>query len=281
MKNVLRTLVFGEQVSLTLINTTDIVRKGIQLHKLSASSAYVFGKALSAMTFMSACLKENTGEISLSLKTDGECEEIAVSGNRALRIRGYIHNTEMGGEIHDAEKRALGRGALTIIRDDGYSRPFVGACALPEQGGIDEAFEEYYRISEQLPTYVKTMVKMGANGCEFAGVAVLQPLPFADAETLEKVCSYDLEDLVNALEITDAETLARSRFDVSEAVWEARKAEYKCNCSRRYLTRVLVSLGEEQLRAIIKEDGAARIHCHYCNTDYEFTDADADELFPH
>jgi len=33
------------------------------------------------------------------------------------------------------------------------------------------------------------------------------------------------------------------------------------------------------MRSIIREDGAVRIHCHYCNSDYAFTDNDADELF--
>ena len=71
MKNVLRTLVSEGQVSLTLADTTEIVREGIKLHKLSPASAIVFGKAISAMTFMSACLKEETGEISLSVQSDG------------------------------------------------------------------------------------------------------------------------------------------------------------------------------------------------------------------
>lgn len=280
MKNVLRTLVFDGQVSLTLIGTTEIVQEGKKLHTLSDASAYVFGKALSAMTFMSSCLKENTGEISLSLKADGACGEIAVSGNRALRMRGYIANTSIESNIEDAEDEALGmRGSLTIIRDDGYSRPFVGACALPN-GGIDEAFEEYYRISEQLPTFIKTVVELDENGCAFAGVAVLQPLPFAEESILEKVRAFDLEGLVNELKFKDVESAVRAHFTTDELVWELRRAVYKCNCSRRYLTRVLVSLGEEQLRTIIKEDGAARIHCHYCNTDYEFTEEDADELFP-
>ena len=281
MKNVLRTLIFGGQVSLTLADTTEIVREGIQLHKLSLSSGYVFGKALSAMTFMSACLKENTGEISLSLKTEGECEEIAVSGNRALRIRGYVGNTTMPGNADlQTEITALqGNGSLTIIRDDGYSRPFVGACAIPENSGIDGAFEEYYRISEQLPTFMATEVEMGEDGCAFAGVAVLQPLPFADEKTLEKVRACDLKGLLLQLKEKDIESVVKDNFDTDESVWETRKAAYKCNCSRRYLTRVLVSLGEEPLRAIIREDGAARIHCHYCNTDYEFTEEDADELF--
>ena len=280
MKNVLRTLVYDGQVSLTLIDTTEIVKKGIQLHKLTPASGYVFGKALSVMTFMSACLKEEVGEISLSLKTAGECGEIAVSGNRALRMRGYILNTEISGAADTAAERiSLGEnGSLTIIRDDGYNRPFVGACALPS-GGVDEAFEEYYRISEQLPTYIKTAINFIENDCVFAGVAVLQPLPFADEQTLEKVRAFDLCALLSQMREKGVEEAASAYFDKDESVWEMRKAVYQCNCSRRYLTRVLVSLGEEQLRTIIREEGAARIHCHYCNTDYEFTDEDADALF--
>jgi molecular chaperone Hsp33 len=150
---------------------------------------------------------------------------------------------------------------------------------LPEKGGIDQAFEEYYRISEQLPTYIATEVKMDGNACVFAGAAVLQPLPFADEATLQKVRAFDLKALLAELEASDVEQTASAHFKKQDSVWETRRAVYKCNCSRRYLTRVLVSLGEEQLRAIIKEEGAARIHCHYCNTDYEFNDKDADELF--
>ena len=282
MKNVLRTLVFGGQVSLTLADTTEIVREGIQLHKLSAGSGYVFGKALSAMTFMSACLKENTGEISLSLKTEGECQEIAVSGNRALRIRGYIGNTQMAGGIDTAsEIRALqGNGSLTIIRDDGYSRPFVGTCAFPEKGGVDEAFEEYYRISEQLPTRIKTAVRFDEDGkLVFAGVAVLQPLPFASAEALQKTRDTDLDALLTLAQEKGARRAADS-LSPDYTVWEERNAKYQCNCSRQYLTRVLVSLGKAQMEQIIKEDGAVRIHCHYCNTDYQFTQEDADRIFP-
>ena len=61
MKNVLRTLVFDGQVSLTLADTTAIVNEGIKRHKLSASSALVLGKALSVMTYMSSCLKRDLG----------------------------------------------------------------------------------------------------------------------------------------------------------------------------------------------------------------------------
>ena len=283
MKNLLRTLIYNEQVSLTLADTTEIVREGMRLHRLSKGASYVFGKALSAMTFMSACLKNERGEISLSLKGDGSCGEIGVSGNKALRIRGFIGNTDLQGEpTVETERSAIGENtSLTIIRDDGYARPFVGACALPKQGGLDEGFEEYFRISEQLPTRIATAVVLDENGeCSFAGLVALQPLPFADEETLRKVDGQNLDDLLSTLKEKGIEACAKAYFDTDESVWETRKAAYKCNCSRRYLTRVLVSLGETQMRQIIEEDGAVRVHCHYCNTDYEFTNEDADLLFP-
>lgn len=275
IKNTLRTLVFDGQVSLTLADTTETVKEAEKLHKLSPASTVVLGKALSAMTFASACLKETTGEISLSLQCDGAVGSIGVSGNRALRLRGYIENTQ----IEEGGAELLGNGSLTIIRDDGYNRPFVGACALPN-GGVDEAFEEYYRISEQLPTYLKTTVELNEKGeCAFAGVAVLQPLPFASEQTLEKVKNTPLYKLIAEIKTLGVEGAAKSWFSPDESVWDLRKAVYKCNCSKGYLTRVLVPLGEEELRRIVREDGAVKIHCHYCNSDYEFTDKDVDGIF--
>ncbi len=277
MNNVIRTLIFDAQVSLTIANTTEIVEIGKNKHHLSKTSAIVFGRALSAMTYMSACLKQETGEISLSIKSDGACEEIAVSGNRKLYLRGYIGNTQ----ADCSERECLGEnGSLTIIRDDGYNRPFVGSCAFPENANIDSAFEEYYRISEQLPTRIKTAVELTEDGvCAFAGVVAVQPLPFADKETIEKVAALDLDGLLTALKTQPLGELIKTNFDVEEVVWDERKATYTCNCSREYLSQVLVSVGEEQMRQIIREDGSLKVHCHYCNTDYEFTDKDADEIF--
>ena len=279
MANLLRTLVYGGQISLTLADTTAMVREAIKLHNLSRSSATVLGKSLSLMTFMSACLKGEKGEISLSVKTDGAGGDIGVSGNRRLFLRGYITDPF----VEDAtEKETFGtNGSLTVIRDDGYSRPFVGTCALNENGSIDEAFTEYYRISEQLPTYLKTAVEFDDKGAlVFAGVVALQPLPFADKEILEKVEKTPLQALLDGAKEKGVEACAKDYFTVDETVWETREAVYKCNCSREYLTRVLVTLGKEQMHEIIKADGEIKIHCHYCNKDYQFTEEDERKIFP-
>ena len=282
MANLLRTLIFNDQVSLTIADTTEIVREGMRFHNLTPASAYIYGRGMSAMVYMSSCLKEESGEISLSLKCEGEAADIGISGNRALNLRGYIANTEIeGGANYESELRSLGNdGSITIIRDDGYNRPFVGSCGFPQQLSMDDIFEEYFRSSEQLPTYIATIVEIDEQGeCVFAGVLALQPLPFAAEETLDKVWSVDLYEILETLKGKTVEEVVKANFEIQTKVWEVRNAQYKCNCSREYLQGVLVTLGEKELREIIAQEGAVRVHCHYCNSDYVFTEEDADVLF--
>lgn len=282
MENVVRTLVYEAQVLLTVADTTESVKEGMRLHALSPVSGKTFGRALSAMTFMSACLKGEKDEISLSVRSDGQGEEIAISGNSRLCLRGYIGNTSVEGVGTEEEiRRCFGKkGTLAVIRDDGYARPFVGSCELPASGNIDEAFEQYYAVSEQLPTRIATTVILSEDGtCVFAGVVAVQPLPFASEEVLKKTAALDLYALLRKAQEKGVIATASEGFDNDDCVFEKLTARYQCNCSREYLGEVLTSLGEAQMRQIIQEDGVLRVHCHYCNRDYEFYSEDADRLF--
>lgn len=286
MKNILRTLIYGEQISLTLLDATQTVNEAIRLHSLSRPAAIVFGKTLAVMTYMSVCLKEKTGKISVSVKGNGAGGNISVSGDYDLHLRGYIGEPQVksvaGETDKEAELRCLGKnGTLTVIRDDGYSRPFVGACEFSPSGGVDETFEEYYRISEQLPTYIASEVRFDdAGACEFAGAAVLQPLPFADKKTLEKLPSKaQLKKIAGEISSSGLKKCAEIYFSAKEELIKTREAAYKCHCSKEYLAGVLVSLGKEQLEDILKTDGKVSVHCHYCNKDYCFTQEDIKKMF--
>ncbi len=272
--NVLRTLIYDGEVSLTIADTTQLVNEGINRHHLTGETATAFGRTLSMLTYMSACLKERAGEISLAFRTSGKLLNLCASGNADLFIRGYI-------DWNDSAQTLLGEGSLTVVRDDGYNRPFVGACAMTD-GDLDENFEEYYRISEQLPTNIATKVLLNSDGgVEFAGIIVLQPLPFASERTLEKLKNSDeLSNVLSVVQTLGVLETAKSEFFAVESECVLREAKYQCNCSRERLTSVLVSLGRSQYAQIIQEEGEVRVHCHYCNTDYVFTKEDEEILFP-
>ena len=262
MTNVLRTLIFEDQVSLTIADTTEIVKEGMKLHGLTGEKAEAFARGLSFLTFMSSALKEQSGEVSLSIKTDGKILDLCASGNAKLNIRGYL-------DWNDVGETLLGDGALTLVRDDGYYRPFVGACGLVKEGSLDENFEEYYRTSEQLPTFISTVYTENEVGkVAFSGIIVLQPLPFVIEATLAKIPdAFERKEILSEVFERGMLVVAKERFGVIEEKCAFKEAAYQCNCSREYLKGVLVSVGETEFRNIIKEDGAVRVHCHYCNTD--------------
>jgi molecular chaperone Hsp33 len=277
MENVLRALIYDEQVSLTVADTTEIVRKAIALHALSRPSAVILGKFLSAGVLMCAGLKEERGELSVTFQSDGEGRSVSVSGNRALRMRGYVENAA----CETDEPSALGQnGAFTVVRDDGYNRPFVGTCGLGGETSVDALVETYYAVSEQLPTYVALSVEFDGDDLVFAGAIALQPLPFTDEKTkAELPKGTALSAILQKVRAQGIENVAKTEFSAKSDGITKRNAAYQCNCSREYLAKVLSSLGEKQMREIIEQDGAVRVHCHYCNTDYAFDGKDADEIF--
>ena len=68
MGKALKTLIYDGQVSLTLMDTTDIVQQAIDFHKLSPLSAAALGRTLTACTFMATGLKNDGDKLSVTVK---------------------------------------------------------------------------------------------------------------------------------------------------------------------------------------------------------------------
>ena len=54
---------------------------------------------------------------------------------------------------------------------------------------------------------------------------------------------------------------------------------YECKCSRDRMERVLISLGKDELRAIIEEQGEAEMGCRFCDKKYVFSRDELEELY--
>ena len=272
MDKLLRTLVENGEVSLAGIDSTEAVRHAQIIHGLSVPAARLLGRTLTVMAYMAGWLKEERGKLSVSVKHHGEAGEISVAADQSLSVRGYVYNP-------NAQSDELGKGYITLVRDDGYVKPFVGTCELVDKD-IDKNFEYYYRLSEQLPTYIKTDVVFDRHGlCVRAGGFFLQPLPGASdrARQAAKADAEGVENFGAILEKTGIEGFLKEYFSAKE--WTERKIEYRCLCSREYIAGILKGIGEKELRETIAQEGKINVHCHYCNSDYDFFDKDVDELF--
>ena len=272
MNKLYKSLVYDMQVSLSVLETTDMVNDAIKIHRLDDASAEILGGMLTAAAYMAGCLKSERGAVSLTVKSGDGSATVSVSGDSKGHIRGYIDGGEGG----------LRGGTLTVIKDDGFYRPFVGTCELVSSD-VSLNLMEYFDISEQIPTAVMIDVKIKDGRCVAAGGVIMQLMPGVSEENSAKAgeTMQSIPDIAEEIERVGAEGIMNEYFasETERGGAYLTFPEYRCNCSRGKIRDVIVSLGKSELQSIISQEGEVRVHCHYCNKDYVFTEKDVEEIF--
>ncbi len=270
MDKILRTLICGGQVSLTVLDTTKLVQRAMDIHKTDGKATEILGGLLTCGAYLASSLKSDKGSVSITVKAENGDGAVSVSADAALHIRGYadgVCNSSLKG------------GSLTVVREDGFSNmPFVGNCEI-ESDDISDLLELYFGQSEQIPTAVKISVLTDGGKCKYAGGVVMQLLPDAEDENVDRAGAAfyafkDSEDFGTADEVYD-----KYFKDIADGELTALFPEYKCNCSEKKIAGVLASVGKSELLDICREQGQVCVHCHYCNKDYIFGESRIDELF--
>jgi molecular chaperone Hsp33 len=146
--------------------------------------------------------------------------------------------------------------------------------------------ETYFASSEQLPTRVR--LAADANGA--AGLLV-QRLPgmggsaadcaddeagtaWGDAQaSLEAVTAADL------LHFTGEELLMQDFRQHDVRIFAGVPAKFECRCDTERVDGMLRGLGQEEVREVLKEQGAVTVTCDFCNRPYEYDAAAVDALF--
>jgi molecular chaperone Hsp33 len=251
-----------------------MVNKAIKIHSLKPKAAKFLGELLTCCAYMCGCLKSDKGAISITVKAKDGDGVVSVSGDKDLHIRGYVDGS--------CEESLVG-GTLTVIKDDGFYRPFIGTCEV-KTDNISEIIMQYYHQSEQIPTAVSVGVKLDDNGsCLAAGGVIMQLLPGTSDENMDKA-ENAMQDFVNAADVVEelgADGIITKFFkdDIESGGLYLLHPDYVCNCSRQKIASVIIPLGKVELYNIIQEQGQISVHCHYCNTDYTFDKEDVDQLF--
>ncbi len=283
ISRLLKTLIWENEVSLALLDTTALVNEAITRHGLSPVAAAALGRTLTASAYLCSWLKDEDSALSVTVDGGGIGGKLFVSGDGALHMRGFAERPRADLPPRPDGKLDVGgfvgkHGTLTVVQDDGEGLPFAGTCELVS-GEIAEDFSAYFYYSEQRPTAVALGVKIGTDGrCIGAGGLFLQPLPFAKEENVarceETIAKYARLSSVIAESGTEA---ILASFGANDA--EEREIFYRCGCSRERAEAIVVAMGREEASDVLREHGKISVHCDYCNTDYEVDEKRLIELF--
>lgn len=269
------------------ITGRDIVERARNIHTTLPVATAALGRALLAASLMGNALKTDKGSLTLQIKGGGPLGTIlAVSDNQG-NVRGYVQNPDV--ELMEIEPgkldvgTAVGEtGTLTVIKDLGMKEPYVGSIGM-FTGEIADDIAMYFVESEQIPTACALGVRVDTDQSVLAaGGYLIQLLPGADESMIEKIEKgvRGLGSVSKALlDGLDAEGLLRAVLsDFELEVLERHPVEYRCYCSRTRVEQALISMGREELSAMIEEQGEAELSCQFCDKLYNFTREELESL---
>ncbi len=274
-------------VKAVAIRTTETVRRGAQIHGTAPNATAAFGRALTAASMMGNMQKVENGSMTLQIKGGGPIGTIVCVSDPQGNVRGYVYEPNVPLVEKYPGKLDVGAtvgtdGTLTVIRDLQMKEPYVGSVPLVT-GEIGDDVTAYFAQSEQTPTACALGVLVDTDcSVKVAGGYLLQLLPGAPEETIEKLeAGIQRSGAVTAMleqGMTPEDILGQVCGDLGILFMETTPVSYKCYCSRERVTAALVSLGKKELTEIMQEGKAFPVECQFCDTKYEFTPADIEEL---
>lgn len=173
-----------------------------------------------------------------------------------------------------------GRFAVTVEADERSMR-YQGIVPLSGDS-LAGSLEAYFARSEQLPT----RVLLAADGDCGAGVLV-QKLPkdsgsddaqmrevWEEAERgIERLSAEDL------LRRPVEEVLGRGFAEHDMRLFRGTPVQFECRCSHGRVTSLLRALGADEVRDVLREQGAVTVTCEFCHRPYRFEEGDVAALF--
>ncbi len=274
-------------IKVSAVSTRDLTERARQIHKTLPVATAALGRMLAAASLMGNALKEEAASLTLQIKGGGPLGTLLAVSDHEGNVRGAVENPAVDIPLREDGKLDVGtavgnQGTLTVIRDLRMKEPYVGSVGLL-WGEIAEDIALYFVESEQIPTACGLGVLVDRDQSVLAaGGYLLQLLPGAGEETAEALeaslrAAGPVTELLKA--DPDPEALLRAALPGLELeVLEKRPIAYRCDCSRDRMERALVSLGREELRSMIAEQGGAELTCRFCDRVETFTQEDLEAL---
>jgi molecular chaperone Hsp33 len=164
-----------------------------------------------------------------------------------------------------------GRIAVTVEAEERSLR-YQGVVPLTG-ASLAESLEAYFASSEQLPT----RVLLAADAERGAGVLVQKvPGRAADDESDLQEIWEDTQRGIESLSSTEllecpVEELLNRGFAAHDLrLFRGSPVQFECRCSQGRVNSLLRALGPEEVRDVLREQGAVTVTCEFCHRPYRF-----------
>lgn len=235
----------------------------------------LIGEGLAAATLLAATLKYPSA-LTLQLQSNGPMALLLIQARSDGGLRAMAR---FNGEVPDGAPLSVQapEGTLAItIEPDAEPDRYQGIVDVGG-GTLAQALERYFLESEQL----STRVWLAAEGNVAAGL-LLQRLPGEpgdDEDAWDRAghlaATVQPEELLQLPPLT---LLQRLFHEETIRLFEPLSYRFQCRCSEERVAAMLLSLGEEEIRETLAEEGQVEVRCEFCNALYPFDEVDVEAL---
>lgn len=287
MDYIVRMIAKDAPIKAMAIQGRDLVQRAREIHQTLPVATAALGRSLLGASMMGQQLKEEDGSLTLRINGGGPLGSILAVSDSQGNVRGYVQNGQVELPLKGPAKLDVGRGvgtggSLTVIKDLRLKEPYVGTIPLVS-GEIAEDITAYFAESEQIPTACALGVLVDRDlSVAAAGGYLIQLLPGAEDTVIDSI----EQGIARVGQVTShlnqgvsPEALLKmvlSDFDME--LLEKVPVSYRCYCSRERMRSALVSMGKEELRALIAEQGRAEMTCQFCDAVHVFEKEELEEL---
>jgi molecular chaperone Hsp33 len=247
----------------------------------------LLGEAVSAAVLLAATLKFE-GTLTLQIEGQGHVRLLVAQCTHDFRVRAVARLNESEGDDSrtDEFRRLVGEHGRVLVTIEAAERGMRYQGIVPLSGdSLSECLEEYFASSEQLPT----RVRLAADGRRAVGLLV-QKLPERDGEEPEQESAAaqawrDAEQGIRSVrpaELVGAtlQGVLATRFGQQDLrVYKGAQVQFACRCSESRVASVLKTLGAEEVRDVLREQGAVEVTCEFCHRPFRFDAFAVERLF--
>ncbi|MFV0559879.1 MAG: Hsp33 family molecular chaperone HslO [Enterococcus sp.] len=278
-----KALAYDGYVRAYAVCATNTVAQAQKNHDTWNTSSAALGRTLVGSVLLGSSLLKGEDKLTVRIQGDGPAGGIVVDADSKGNVKGYIKNPHLSLPLNQEGKLdvrgAVGtNGMFVVTKDLGLKEPFTGQTPIVS-GEIAEDFTYYLAVSEQIPSAVGLSVLVDTDdSIKTAGGFMLQIMPGADEATISKI-EEKLKSTPRISTLLDEgqtpEEILQGLLEADDLnVLEKMPVQFTCDCSKEKFAEAIITLGVEEIQAMIDEDHGAEAVCSFCGKHYHYSEED-------